>query len=577
MCGAQKAKESTPMFTKLAKEFRAYHKNTLNVTGHLATTPVGLACSLALLEAGGGVWAGYIIAVYSALLAVTTPAKIAVGSMPVLLAVYFICNAITSAEVSTMHTALLLAVSYILQDVVHFITGEPTFQSSYKEVPKFLLHTVYLVPLCVDAFYGLRRGPYYWLVTRDTTIFSKVTCMKSLENLRQWVLNHPALSNDHTTHWWYHDLKGVEKASFDDVCNAKEIQDSFHTVWDAKAYIVKPVHGMNEVYVASPTTMKTSDKVFMMDHIDGPWLVWPFCAVYRVLAAVNVNEVVHTELKELRRNKVLTTGDVMGFDFNREIHKVYFNTSMTNPEPRITLKLHYIVYPKCLKPFGEMLAYVTTQYDIIARNLFLYTIKPTTFLQKLSSQIGVLCTTYVVERFEAAVGVHNVLKVLALHAILPGSVFLYCTSFVHYNMYIATYYYRARVNYGRMLRDLKFWKFVSIGQLVWAYLQYDVSYLSVGVMLAGYALSASAALAIGQDRTYFGSELNVVEPKWISSFPYSCVPHPMILGSIVGLVGFYLNEGFAENYPFLVPIHCLLYVIHAVQEHLDIHDEHWKN
>ena len=39
-------------------------------------------------------------------------------------------------------------------------------------------------------------------------------------------------------------------------------------------------------------------------------------------------------------------------------------------------------------------------------------------------------------------------------------------------------------------------------------------------ILIGYVLSIMATNALGIDRTYFAAELGLVEPKWITQFPY---------------------------------------------------------
>lgn len=64
--------------------------------------------------------------------------------------------------------------------------------------------------------------------------------------------------------------------------------------------------------------------------------------------------------QQVNQEYTLTDGDVAGFDFNREIHYIKNNEGAVNAEPRITLKLHYVVYPKCLWPLGKLLALLTT-------------------------------------------------------------------------------------------------------------------------------------------------------------------------------------------------------------------------
>ena len=71
------------------------------------------------------------------------------------------------------------------------------------------------------------------------------------------------------------------------------------------------------------------------------------------------------KLHQVNQEYTLTDGDVAGFDFNREVHYIKNNEDAVNAEPRITLKLHYVVYPKCLWPLGKLLALLTTGYDFL--------------------------------------------------------------------------------------------------------------------------------------------------------------------------------------------------------------------
>jgi hypothetical protein len=61
---------------------------------------------------------------------------------------------------------------------------------------------------------------------------------------------------------------------------------------------------------------------------------------------------------------------------------------------RYSLKIHYVVYPKCLKYYGKFAAWATTKYDIIARYLFLSTLRPETLIQKALSRFILLCTHF---------------------------------------------------------------------------------------------------------------------------------------------------------------------------------------
>ena len=63
-------------------------------------------------------------------------------------------------------------------------------------------------------------------------------------------------------------------------------------------------------------------------------------------------------------------------------------------------------------------------------------------------------------------------------------------------------------------------------------------------------------------------ELGLYEPKWISAFPYNCIPHPMIVGAMLGLSGVYKMAGMRATMPYLVPGHIFLYACHMAQEML---------
>merc|ERR1712000_182410 len=91
---------------------------------------------------------------------------------------------------------------------------------------------------------------------------------------------------------------------------------------------------------------------------------------------------------------------------------------------------------------------------------------------------------------------------------------------------------------------------------------FEWDFVSLAMIIAGYAISVMATNAIGIDRTYFGSELGLVPPKWIEAFPYGYIPHPMIVGQIVGLLGIYKARHVHSISPFVIPIHIALYTAH---------------
>lgn len=76
-------------------------------------------------------------------------------------------------------------------------------------------------------------------------------------------------------------------------------------------------------------------------------------------------------------------GDVLAFDYNREVHYITRDDSKRDisDEFRVTLKVHYCVYPYVLAPLGWLMGWLNTQYNRAFRALFLKTIKPSTMLE----------------------------------------------------------------------------------------------------------------------------------------------------------------------------------------------------
>ena len=52
----------------------------------------------------------------------------------------------------------------------------------------------------------------------------------------------------------------------------------------------------------------------------------------------------------------LSTGDIVGFDFHRALHRIgHVPGAPENKGHRVCLKLHYLVYPRALGPIGRLL------------------------------------------------------------------------------------------------------------------------------------------------------------------------------------------------------------------------------
>ena len=98
---------------------------------------------------------------------------------------------------------------------------------------------------------------------------------------------------------------------------------------------------------------------------------------------------------------------------------------------------------------------------------------------------------------------------------------------------------------------------------------------SIAMLVVGYGLSTAATVALEKDQTYFGVELGVMKPNFVVLFPHGYVPHPMITGSIVGLLGFHKMATFRAAL-CTVPVHICMYMIHMIQEQVfDIYKKDW--
>jgi hypothetical protein len=273
--------------------------------------------------------------------------------------------------------------------------------------------------------------------------------------------------------------------------------------------------------------------------------------------------------------QVLDLYGVVGFDYNRELHWIDHVPGKSNVERRSLIKLHYMVYPKGWHLYGRLASWLNTSYNTWARGNFLKTLRPDALDTKIMAW-WIWATTYSNALLEEHLGWSNLTYILAAYLLGPTA-FLVLTSFRHYAVYIATFAFRQpAVAHGYLMRDAKLYKTVSMLHLAHRLLPLvvlprDGPALSVACLGFGTTLLATARL--GMVRTYFGSELGFVKPKWIHGFPYGYIPHPMINGQIfafaVILVWFW-NDLSTFNAGLLIA-HMSCYATHMLQEILDGH------
>ena len=139
------------------------------------------------------------------------------------------------------------------------------------------------------------------------------------------------------------------------------------------------------------------------------------------------------------------------------------------------------------------------------------------------------------------------------------SVAFYTLSFWHYYVYLLAYRFRA-VPLSAFKRDAIAMKCVSLAILGWAFFSGTPDIISMSVSALGFALNAYSAVILGSDRSYYGYELGGIAYHRITSFPYSMLAHPMLIGNIVAFSGTLINADFRENWSPLAVTHAVMNV-----------------
>ncbi|CAB9499305.1 Inherit from NOG: Phospholipid methyltransferase [Seminavis robusta] len=557
----------------VAADFHKFHKHDLNVFLHLWTTGLGLwgAVQLAMiLEQPIAVY------VYIAVTGVTCPLVISVLHTAMLYGMMHTPLPAVMDNLDPMYVCgLAIALGYGLQDVAHWMCDEKTFMNDYIATKPWMLliHTLWLMPLVIESVL-MRYCFLPNLVNRNKNVFCQAASRKAVEDLREWV-NKNIANVKVTTHVWPHKQEGTS-GPVTQLENDAAIMAAFRKVFAAKHFDIKPVQEMNEIYVTAVGAKSdiNSDAVFYTKHNDGPYWFLPSASLYRVLVGVTPNKMVRTRfnLQHESEDKVVDMYDVLGFDYNRELHWIDHVPGATNTERRTLIKLHFIVYPKGWHKYGQLCANLNTNYNTWARNNFLQTLRIDGWYD-FALAWWIWLTTIFNATFVEKVGWTNLIYILGCYAMGPTP-FLVLTSFRHYCIYITTFAFRnPPVAHGEFMRDVLLFKTVAISHLSRRLLpMVDLPNDAPGLLLvlAGFATTMLATARLGMARTYFGSELGFVKPQWITGFPYGYIPHPMIVGQLFAystVLLWWWDRITTEN-ALLVAGHIGFYTTHMVQEML---------
>jgi len=110
-----------------------------------------------------------------------------------------------------------------------------------------------------------------------------------------------------------------------------------------------------------------------------------------------------------------------------------------------------------------------------------------------------------------------------------------------------------------------------IGTYAWESAQTGVHWLSTSVAIAGFSLSALAFSQLGANLAYYGQELGSIDTETVTAFPYGTIPHPMILGSIVGLTGLRMHPTYGPKFHSNYLLHVGSYLTVMALEMSDLH------
>lgn len=131
---------------------------------------------------------------------------------------------------------------------------------------------------------------------------------------------------------------------------------------------------------------------------------------------------------------------------------------------------------------------------------------------------------------------------------------VYVLSFWHYLVYALAFFWQ-QIPLQRFKRDAIALKTISLAALLFVFLATVPNIYSCIVMIAGFGLNIVAATKLGSNRTYYGYELGHCPPRWITSFPYSVMSHPMLIGNMMAYSGMLLDQEFRTAWWPLALLH----------------------
>ncbi len=148
--------------------------------------------------------------------------------------------------------------------------------------------------------------------------------------------------------------------------------------------------------------------------------------------------------------------------------------------------------------------------------------------------------------------------VLAIsHVASRSDLAVYSLSFWQYLVYALAFLLRS-ISLEDFKQDAFLLKTISLLALGYVLLQTGLNPASLIVMAIGFGLNISAVSALGPNRTYYGVELGRMPVERIHRFPYSLIPHPMLIGNMLAYGALLIDSDFRIDWWPLAIFHVTL-------------------
>lgn len=375
-----------------------------------------------------------------------------------------------------------------------------------------------------------------------------------------------------TLHEYEYDLPEDLKIAFSNIKNNKKILDKINELYPNHDII--NANRMNELYV-SCVSSTGSDKVFVTKHVDGPYYLFPGCNLLRVLFVIDGNKNIYTIFPEDNKEICLGKCEMLGFDYNREIHYIEKRNDVDDNTIRIVLKIHYAVVPKYMSFLSNSCKLCNERYNEVARNNFNKSKTPDSLIEKVLS-ILINSTTKVYSLFLENIGWENLFIILIWYKFmkndLRGSSLYFCQ--IYFFIYYFAWIFR-KVKLDHFMRDAVIFKNISWLIILKLYFEEKTNNTSLIISAIGLIIAYTAYLSLGKKVTFFQKELTNIETKLVlDKFPYNLrIKSPMIMGNIIFLFGLLVNNDFRRSSKNLIAFQICGYLVQMFLEDNDIHLE----